>query len=136
MKTIIAVSIFFFSSLLLAGGSGGGGGVRPGMNFFVGVNESENSRTEMEIYLQGGSQVGTLDQLFPTPDSKHVLDFVKTIGFDSSGKVLFQYKGYESSAIVTHAVDVSEFNENYLDAIKKSQKSKTWESVTVEGLVN
>lgn len=136
MKTIIAVSIFFFSSLLFAGGTGGGGGVRPGMNFFVGVNGSGNSRPEMEILLEGGSQVGTLGQLIPTPDGKSVEDFVKTIGFDNSGKVLFQYKSFDSSEIVTHAVDVSEFNENYLDAIKKSQKSKTWESVTVEGLVN
>lgn len=136
MKTIIAVSIFFFSPFLLAGGSGGGGGVRPGMNFFVDVNGSGNSRTEMEIYLEGGSQVGTLDQLLPKSDGKNVLDFVRTIGFDNSGRVLFQYKGFESSAIVTHTVDVSEFNVNYLDAIKKSQKSKTWEPVMVEGLVN
>lgn len=95
------------------------------------------------IAFAGGSRVGTLGSaFFASADStggggylENNRDFVKIMRFEQSGKVHFQYKGFDSSKVEMHAIDVNDFEQNYLDALKKSQQSKNWEPVVVEGLV-
>ncbi len=64
------------------------------------------------------------------------VDFVKSIDFDLSGNVQFQFKGFEKAQVEVHAVNIQDISEKYLEALKRSQESRKWEPVQIEGLEN
>ena len=157
MKPLINLTITLLLPIFaLAGVSGGGGGPRPGMNVFsMGVNGSGTGpRPDVTSLLvgdrQGGggwmstnspSAGGSGGGTGPRPEeliiaSEDTVDFVKLMGRDSSGKIKFQYKGFEKPQVEVHAINIQEVSEKYLDALKRSQKSQQWEPVDIEGLEN
>lgn len=113
--------LFLSSSVVYANGGGGHGGVRPGMGVFSfgGNSGSGGTRPGMELFQTS------------TP-----VDLVKSIGFDRTGSIQFQYKGFEKPQVEVHAINIQEVSEKYLDALKRSQKSQQWEPVDIEGLEN
>lgn len=64
------------------------------------------------------------------------VDFVKSIDFDRSGNVQFQYKGFDKNQVEAHAANIQDVSEKFLDALKRSQESQQWEPVNIEGLEN
>nr|BFD69091.1 hypothetical protein HAGR004_41130 [Bdellovibrio sp. HAGR004] len=64
------------------------------------------------------------------------VDLVKSIDFDRTGNIQFQYKGFEKPQVEFHAVNMQDVSEKYLDALKRSQESQQWEPVDIEGLEN
>lgn len=64
------------------------------------------------------------------------VDFVKSIDFDRSGNVQFQFKGFEKSQVEVHAVNIQDVSEKYIEALKRSQESRQWEPVQIEGVEN
>lgn len=64
------------------------------------------------------------------------VDFVRSINFDHTGIVQFQYKGFEKPQVEVHAINIQDVSEKYLEALKRSQESRQWEPVQIEGLEN
>ncbi len=60
-----------------------------------------------------------------------VIDFIKNMNLDSSGKVQFKFKPFDSDKIELHDIDLKDINEIYAEALKKSQLSGKWEPVVI-----
>ena len=110
------------------------------------------------IVFAGGSRVGTLGQAFTISSGDRQVggslmnaagvsgsgsgprpmqvDYVNAIFIDDNGKVEFKFKGFDSSVVQVHAVNLNEIADKYIEAIKRSKDSQNWEAVPVEGLGN
>lgn len=120
MKSLISI-ILVISSTSFAGVNGSGTGPRPGMGVFSFGGNSGSGGTRPGI--------GTFQMSVP-------VDFVKSIGFDRTGNIQFQYKGFDKNQVEAHTANIHDVSEKYLDALKRSQESQQWEPVDVEGLEN
>lgn len=122
MKLLTSLLIFVISNIALAGGSGGGVGPRPGMGVF---------RTAPGVELFGDRAGGGGWLTVSSLNTKNA-ELVKLLGREQQGKVVFKYKPAGDFKVEIHKLDISEFNETYLEAIKKSAKTMSWEEVKIE----
>jgi hypothetical protein len=122
MKLIISSIIYFSSLVVFAGGSSGGGvGPRPTDSFLV------SGGSWMNTAGVSGSGSG--------PRPKQV-DYVNAIAINDDGQVKFKYKGFDSSEVQLHSLNLNEIADKYIEAIKRSKDSQNWEAVPAEGLGN
>jgi hypothetical protein len=139
MKLLIRICIFLGSVSAFAGVDGGGTGPRPGMGVFSfgSSGGGVGPRPGMDIFSAGGNSGsgGTRPDMGMFQMSAPV-DFVKSIDFDRTGNIQFQYKGFEKPQVEVHAIKIQDISEKYLDALKRSQESRQWEPVEIEGLEN
>lgn len=77
--------------------------------------------------MRASSEVSNLDLNRFQP-----VDYVKSVRMDESGRVKFQFKGFDSKKIQEHMLNVNDLSEAYLEAIKKSQETQSWEKVPVD----
>jgi hypothetical protein len=92
--------------------NGGGGGVAPKSFSFMNFHEDRGS------------------DLVDSNDDLNNVDFVKIVGQQKDTmNVRFQVKPFDSDSIETHQLPMDQLNENYLQALKRSQISNQWERV-------
>jgi hypothetical protein len=60
------------------------------------------------------------------------LDWVKLLGKDQSGKIIFKYKAKESSKIDVYQADKFELKDEYKNALLKSKQTGQWQPVKIE----
>ena len=132
MKKIISTSILMFITCPAFAGGSGGGGVRPGMESFniSSVLDSSNRNLKENVFDSGGSSGGGVG---PRPMQ---VDYVNAIAINDDGQVKFKYKGFDSSEVQLHSLNLNEIADKYIEAIKRSKDSQNWEAVPVEGLGN
>lgn len=138
MKILISI-ILVISSTSFAGVNGSGTGPRPGMGVFSfgSSGGGVGPRPGVDIFSSGGNSGsgGTRPGMGMFKMSAPV-DLVKSIDFDRTGNVQFQFKGFEKPQVEIHSINIQDVSEKYLDALKRSQKSQQWEPVDLEGLEN
>lgn len=125
LTRMLSLLAFFVCGTALASGSGTG--PRPTMDVFMTKQDRLDSATDsnatrsaiVDLGISGGG-VG------PRPE------MVRLVGQDQSGAVIFNYKASNSLQIETHSLPANQFTQPYLDALRKSELSKSWESVSAD----
>lgn len=57
-------------------------------------------------------------------------DLVQTLSNDGN-KILFKYKAFDLHHTEIHDININDISSDYLDAIKKSEKTGNWEPVSI-----
>jgi hypothetical protein len=108
-----------------SGDSQGGGG-------FINASGVDGSgtgpRPTAEIRKVGGGWMNSVNSKSVTLK----LDYVKALEIDEDGQIKFKFKGFDSSEVQTHTLDLNSLSDEYIEAIKKSQVSRKWEAVPVQ----
>lgn len=128
MKLLIKVILsVLFAPFAFAGVSGGGGGPRPTMDVFMtrqdglgGTTDGTGTRSEVVDLGVSGGGTG------PRPE------MVRLVGQDENGVVIFNYKSSQSLKVETHLLPADQFAQPYLEALRRSELSKGWESVSAK----
>lgn len=102
-------------------------------NGWVGPRPSANN------FISGGTSGGGIgprptNNIFTVvPSNQHKnIDLVKSMGVVGNGQIKFKYKGFDSSEIQTHSLDLKYIGDKYIEALKKSQDTQNWEPVQVD----